>query len=64
MTAQEMQYWVRLRALLIEQEKAITAERAAVIGQRRAVEALIGAAYEAHEPDEGETITARLPYTP
>ena len=64
MTPQELQYWTRLRALLIEQEKAITAQRAAIIGQRKAVEAMIGTEHETHEPLDGETITERLPYTP
>lgn len=64
MTLQELQYWTRLRALLIEQEKGITMQRASIIAQRKAVEVLLGAEHETHEPLDGETITERLPYTP
>lgn len=65
MTESERVYNVRLRALLIEQEKALTELRAAVIGQRRALETLIASTekiVEAHEPSEGETL--RTPFTP
>lgn len=65
MTEQEKQFYTRYRALLIEQEKALTEQRAAIIGQRKAIETLLDyhAPVTIHEPIEGETITARLPYT-
>jgi hypothetical protein len=64
MTSQELQYWVRLRALLIEQEKGITMQRASIIAQRKAIESLLGTEHETHEPLGSETITERFPYTP
>ena len=64
MNTKELEFWKRQRALLIEQEKALTEQRAAIIGQRKAIETLISDAQptEPHAPIENETITNRLPY--
>ena len=63
MTQKEKEFWTRYRALLIEQEKAITEHRAAVIGQRKAIEALLSEAPAVHEPTDNETLTGRITYT-
>jgi hypothetical protein len=65
MTQQEREYFMRVRGLLIEQEKALTEQRAAIIGQRKALEKLINYSegMTIHEPSDNETLTSRLPYT-
>ena len=64
MTQAEKEFWTRCRALLIEQEKALTEQRAAIIGQRKAIEAMLGTdKTEAHEPTDNEILTARITYT-
>lgn len=64
MTPKELEFWKRQRALLIEQEKALTEQRAAIIGQRKAIETLLSDSQptEPHAPLDNETITNRMPY--
>lgn len=64
MTPKEIEFWKRQRGLLIEQEKALTEQRAAIIGQRKAIETLLNESQptEPHAPLDNETITDRTPY--
>lgn len=70
MTPKEIEFWKRQRALLIEQEKALTELRASTIGQRKAIENLLSEPLpidirplEPHTPLDNETTAPRITYT-
>ena len=57
----EREFWMRLRAHLIETEKALTMQRAAVIGEYKAIERMLGLSTET-APIETETLTGVVRY--
>jgi hypothetical protein len=60
----ERDFWIRMRAHYIEQEKALTELRAAVIGQRKAIERMLDLPPEPRKiiNTDGETASPRPTY--
>lgn len=59
-------FWMRVRAVLIEQEKGLAMQRAAVIAQRKAIERMLNIPSEVapiRDVKDGDTLTPPLPYS-
>lgn len=59
----DREFWMRQRALLIEQAKALAEQRAAIIGQYKAIERMLELPPESPAPTQTETLTSALPYS-
>ncbi len=54
-------FWLRQRALLIEQAKALAAQRAAIIGQYKTIERMLEMPPESPAPTQTETFMTLPP---
>lgn len=59
----DREFLMRWRALLIEQAKALAEQRAAVIGQYKAIERMLDLPAEPAIIHDTDSITTRLPYS-
>lgn len=57
-------FWMRQRALLIEQAKALAEQRAAVIGQYKAIERMLDLPPEVSPIRDTDSVTMRTLYEP
>lgn len=56
-------YWMYVRSQLIAQAKALAEQRAAVIGQYKAIERMLDIPQEPAPIHDTETSTTRFPYS-
>ena len=57
-------FWMRMRANLKEQAKALAEQRAAVIAQYKVIERMLDLPADPAQIHDTDTTTTRMPYTP